>query len=151
MMRVPGERPHVQPPIAPKEVKAKEEAQEEAVSRPVPPPKEGNKGPELDARAIAVRMAALATEAKKKELSFEEIIQRAIDETGMTNPQAAMEEASRKLQKEIEDELDLIKSDKEMMEEAEAWQTFGEILEHELSQDQVSSFLEMLKDNIRNI
>ena len=150
-MRVPGERPHIQPPIAPKEAKAKEEAQEEAVSRPVPPPKEGNKGPELDARAIAVRMAALATEAKKKELSFEEIIQRAIDETGMTNPQAAMEEASRKLQKEIEDELDLIKSDKEMMEEAEAWQTFGEILEHELSQDQVSSFLEMLKDNIRGL
>ena len=150
-MRVPGERPHVQPPIAPKEAKGKEEAQEEAISRPVPPPKEGSKGPELDARAIAVRMAALASEAKKKELSFEEIIQRAIDETGMTNPQAAMEEASRKLQKEIEDELDLIKADKEMMEEAEAWQTFGEILEHELSQDQVSSFLEMLKENIRNI
>ncbi|MFA4967017.1 MAG: hypothetical protein WC624_02205 [Candidatus Margulisiibacteriota bacterium] len=151
MIQVPGGKPFIPPMASPKEVKPKEEVQEEAVSRPIPPPKEGNKGPELDARAIAVRMAALASEAKKKELSFEEIIQRAIDETGMTNPQAAMEEASRKLQKEIEDELDLIKSNKEMMDEAEAWQTFGEILEQELSQDQVSSFLEMLKDNIRNI
>jgi hypothetical protein len=151
MIRVPGERPYIQPPIQPKEAKAKEEAREEAVSKPVPPPKEGAKGPEFDARAIAVRMAALAAEAKEKELSFEEIIQKAIDETGMTNPEAALEEASRRLQKEIEDELTMIKSNKEMMEEAEAWQTFGEILEHELSQDQISSFLDLLKESVKGL
>jgi len=151
MMRVPGDRPHIQPPIQPKEAKAKEEVREEAVSKPIPPPKQGSKGPEFDARAIAVRMAALASEAKQKELSFEEIIQRAIDETGMTNPEAALEEASKRLQKEIEDELDHIKSNKEMMEEAESWQTFGEILEHELSQEQISSFLEMIKETVKGL
>ena len=151
MIRIPGERPHIQPPIQPKEAKPKEEVREEAVSKQVPPPKEGAKGPEFDARAIAVRMAALASEAKEKELSFEEIIQRAIDETGMTNPEAALEEASRRLQKEIESELDHIKSNKEMMEEAEAWQTFGEILENELSQGQIFSFLEMLKESVKGL
>ena len=151
MIRVPGERPHITPPIQPKEAKPKEAAAEEAVSRPVPPPKEGSKGPEFDARAIAVRMAALASEAKEKELSFEEIIERLIAETGMTNPESAVEEADRRLQKEIEDVLVRIKSNKELMEEADAWQAFGEILEHELSQEQVSSFLEILRESVRNI
>lgn len=151
MIRVPGDRPYITPPVSAKEAKPKEEVQEEAVSRPMPPPKEGNKGPQLDARAIAVRMAALASEAKQKELSFEEIIQRAIDETGMTNPEAAVEEASRKLQKEIEDELELIKSNKELMDESESWQTFGEILEHELNQEQISSFLDLLKESVKGL
>ncbi len=151
MMRVPGGSPQVPAPIPSKEVKPKEAVQEEAVSRPVPPPKEGSKGPELDARAIAVRMAALAYEAKKKELSFEEILQKVIEETGMTNPESALEEASRKLQKEIEDELDHIKSNKEMMEEAGAWQAFGEILEQELSEGQIKSFLDTLKESVRGI
>lgn len=153
MMRVPGERPHIQPPIMPKDAKKSEEVkQEEVFSRPTPPPKEGfTKGPELDARAIAVRMAALVHEAKEKELSFEEIVQKAIDDTGMINPQAALEEANRKLQKEIDDILEEIKSNKELMEEAEAWQTFGEILEKELSQDQVEGFLSVIKDSIRSL
>lgn len=152
-MRVPGERPHIQPPISPKEANKPQEAKpEEQASKPIPAPKEGfTKGPELDSRAIAVRMAALAHEAKEKEFSFEEIIQRAIDETGSTNPQAAMEEANRKIQKEIDDVLVAIKENKELMEEAEAWQEFANILEQELSEEQVSGFLDVIKDSIRSL
>ena len=95
--------------------------------------------------------AALAHEAEERHLSFEEVIQKAIDETGLTNPQAALEEANRRTQKEIEEVLEQIKLNKDLMEEAEAWQVFGEILEKELSQDQVSGFLDTLKDSLRSI
>ena len=152
MIRVPGDRPHVPPPITPKEVKPSPETKPEAQTKPIPPPpKESLSAPSLDSRAIAVRMAALAHEAKQKEFSFEEIIQRAIDEAGTTNPQAAMEEANRKLQKEIDDVLVAIKSNKELMEEAEAWQEFANILEQELSQDQIEGFLGVIKDSIRSL
>ena len=143
MIRVPG-----QGPVVP--WKKVEETTPE-IRKPMPAPKEGNKGPDFDARSIAVRMAALAVEAKEKELSFEEIIQRAIDETGMTNPEAAVEEASRKLHKEIEDEIEMIKSNKELMDEADAWKTFSEILESELSQDQISDFLGAIKESIKGL
>ncbi len=150
MIKVPGQGPYVPPPIPPKKGEKAEETTQE-IKRPAPQaPKEGGvKGPEMDARAIAVRMAALAHQAKEKELSFEEIVQRAIEETGMTNPQAAMEEANRKLQKEIEDVLEEIKSNKELMEEAEAWETFAQILEKELSEEQVENFLGIIKDSIK--
>jgi len=152
MIRVPGGSPQVPAPIPPKEAKPKEEVQQEQpVSRPVPPPKEGAKGPELDARAIAVRMAALAAEAKEKELSFDEILQKVIAETGMTNPESALEEASRKLQKDIEEEIDKIKSNKELMDEADAWQAFGQLLEEELNNEQIEGFLGMIKESIKGI
>jgi len=150
MIRVPGERPHVPPPITPKEAKPAEEVKPEVPRPVVPPPKEGVKGLEYDARAIAVRMAALAAEAKEKELSFEEIIQKVIEETGMTNPEAALEEANRKLQKEIEDLLEEIKANRELMEEAEAWEEFGRILE-QFSEETVEHFLGMLKDQLREV
>lgn len=153
MINIPGERPHIQPPIVPKEAKKSEEAKpEEYKSRPTPVPKEGfTHAPELDSRAIAVRMAALVQEAKKKELSFQEIIQKAIDESGMTNPQAALEEANRKVQKEIDDILVAIKGNKELMEEAEAWEEFANMLENELSEEQVEGFLGVIKDTIRSL
>ena len=151
MMRIPGQGGHVPAPLSSKDAKPKEAVPEEVYSRPIPPPKEGSKGPELDARAIAVRMAALAAQAKEKELSFEEIIERLIDETGMTNPQAAVEEADRKLQKEIEDVLQEIKSNKDLMEEAESWQTFGELLQNELNQEQIGSFLDLLKESVKGL
>jgi len=150
MMRVPGERPHVPAPVTPKEAKPAEETKPEAQRPVVPPPKEGVKGPEYDARAISVRMAALAAEAKDKELSFEEIIQRVIEETGMTNPEAALEEANRKLQKEIEELLEEIKANKGLMEEAEAWDEFGKILE-QFSEETVEHFLGMLKDQLKGL
>ena len=149
-MRVPGEKPYVPPPpITPKESKQAAEVKPESQTKPAPPPpKESLSAPSLDARAIAVRMAALAHEAKEKEFSFEEIIQRAIEETGMTNPQAALEEANRKLQKEIEDILEQIKSNKELMEEAEAWQEFAEVLSR-MNQEQVEGFLGLLHETIK--
>jgi hypothetical protein len=147
----PGEKPFV-PPITPKEVK-KEAAPEEKLS-PQPavkaPAQPGiGRGPELDAHAIATRLAVLASEAKEKELKFEDIIDRVIQETGMTNPQSALEEANRKLQKDIEEEIIKIKENKELMEEAEAWQQLEKMLLN-LSEEQAEGFLSLLQHTIRS-
>lgn len=106
---------------------------------------------ELDSRAIAVRMAALATDAKARDLSFEEIVEKVIKETGLSEVQAAMEEANRKVQKEIEDELDKIKENKELMEEAAAWQELANILEGGMSSDQIKQFLSLLDKEIMGL
>ena len=95
----PGEKPFV-PQITPKEIKPEKAPEEKltpqpAVKAPVQPGI--GRGPELDAHAIATRLAILATEAKEKELKFEDIIDRVIAETGMTNPQGALEEANRRV------------------------------------------------------
>ena len=150
MIRVPGERPHVPPPITPKEAKPAEEAKPEAQRPVIPPPKEGARGPEFDAKAIAVRMAALASEAKEKELSFEEIIQRVVEETGMTNPESALEEANRRLQKEIEEVIEQIKSNRDLMEEAEAWEEFAQVLE-QFSEETVEKFIGLVKETIKGL
>lgn len=107
--------------------------------------------PALDARGIAVRLAALATEAKRKELSMAKIIEQAIEETGITNPQAALEEVNKRLQKEIEAVLDEIKSNKELMEEAEAWTALGDLLESNLSQDQLQAFIDLVESQIKEM
>jgi len=146
----PGEKPFV-PPISAKEVKPEKGPEEKLAPRPAAaaPARPGiGRGPELDAHAIATRLAVLATEAKEKELKFEDIIDRVIQETGMTNPQAAMEEANRKLQKEIEEEIIKIKENKELMEEAESWQDFAEVLSR-MNEEQVEGFLGFLKETIR--
>jgi hypothetical protein len=146
----PGSKPFV-PPINPKEIKQERAAQEEkltpqpAVKTPAQPGI--GRGPEMDAHSIATRLAILATEAKEKELKFEDIIDRAIAETGLTNPQSALEEANRKQQKEIEDEIIAIKENKELMEDAEAWQEFAQLLSN-MNGEQVEGFLGLLKDTI---
>jgi len=146
----PGERPFI-PQITAKEIKPEKGPEEKltpqpAVKAPVQPGI--GRGPELDAHSIATRIALLATEAKEKELKFEDIIDKVIAETGMTNPQGAMEEANRKAQKAIEDEIIAIKENKELMEEAESWQEFAELLSN-MSGDQVEGFLGLLKQTIR--
>jgi hypothetical protein len=98
-----------------------------------------------------VTLAGLAKEAKEKLLSFDDILKKVMDETGITNPQAAMEEANKRLQEEIEATLDEIKQNKALMEEAEAWEAFAQILEGQLSQDQIKEFLNMLGDSVRGI
>jgi len=146
----PGEKPFV-PPISAKEVKPEKAPEEKLTPQPAvkAPTQPGiGRGPELDAHAIATRLALLATEAKEKELKFEDIIDRVIQETGMTNPQSAMEEANRKIQKEIEDEIVKIKENKELMEEAEAWQHFAQVLSR-MNEEQVENFLGLLKETIR--
>lgn len=151
MIRVPGQGPFVPPAIPPKDGKKAEETRPEPQKNIPQAPKEGVREPALDARAIAVRMAALAHEAEEKKMSFEEIIQKVIEETGILNPQAALEEANRRLQKEIDEELENIKNNKDLMEEAVAWQEFASILEQELSQDQVQEFLKDIKDSIHTL
>jgi len=155
MIRVPGEgKPHVPPPITPKEVgkEVKKEAKESARPGKAAPAKPGiGRGPELDARAIAVRLAALTAEAKKKEIAteeFERILQKVIEFTGLQEPEAAMEEANRKLQKEIELELEKIKKNKDLMDEADSWQKFAELLT-QMNKDQLESFLGLLKSEIK--
>jgi hypothetical protein len=146
----PGERPFI-PQITSKEIKPEKGPEEKLTSQPAvkAPLQPGiGRGPELDAHSIATRMALLATEAKEKELKFEDIIDKVIAETGMTNPQGAMEEANRKAQKAIEDEIIAIKENKELMEEAESWQEFAELLAN-MSEGQVEGFLGLLKDTIR--
>ena len=150
MMRVPGDKPFI-PPVSPKEVKPDKAAEEKpAAAKPVP---KGNigRGPEMDASAIAVRLAALATEAKEKEIAaddFERILEEAINLTGLKEPQAALEEANRRLQKEIELELQKIKDNKELMEEAESWQEFAKLLS-QMNEGQIENFLGLLKETIR--
>ncbi|MBU0687370.1 MAG: hypothetical protein KKB81_05920 [Candidatus Margulisbacteria bacterium] len=156
MVRVPGDKPHV-PQITPKEIKAepKGEKAEQAARGGQKIPNIG-KGPEYDtaaltsrAKATAGMLAALAVEAEKKELSFIDILERVMKLTGMNNPEAAMEEANRKLQKEIDEELDSIKANKDLMEEAESWQTFADLLESQLSENQVESFISLLKAEVK--
>ena len=147
MIKVPGEKPFVPHVTPPKEAKQGEKLTEQPVAKPSARPGIG-RGPELDAHAIATRLAVLAVEAKERELKFEDIIDRVIEETGMTNPQAAVEEANRKLQKEIEDELQRIKENKELMEEAETWQEFAGVLSR-MNEEQVEAFLGLLKETIR--
>jgi hypothetical protein len=147
----PGEKPFI-PPITPKEVKPEKGADEKLTPQPAvkAPAQPGiGRGPELDAHAIATRLAILASEAKEKELKFEDILDRVIEETGMTNPQSAMEEANRKMQKEIEEEVIKIKENKELMEEAESWQEFSEVLAR-MNEGQVEGFLGLLKETIRS-
>jgi len=148
----PGEKPFI-PPITPKEVKPEKAPEEKlAPQAPVKAPAQPGigRGPELDAHAIATRLAILATEAKEKELKFEDIIDRVIQETGMTNPQGAMEEANRRLQKDIEEEIVKIKENKELMEEAEAWQNFAEVLSR-MNEEQIEGFLGLLRETIRGL
>ena len=147
----PGEKPFI-PPISPKEVKPEKAPEEKIAPRPAvqPPARPGiGRGPELDAHALATRLAVLAAEAKEKELKFEDIVDRVIAETGMTNPEAAMEEASRRAQKEIEEEIVKIRENKELMEEAESWQEFAEVLSR-MSREQVEGFMGLLKETIRS-
>jgi hypothetical protein len=146
----PAERPFI-PPVTPKEVKPQKGPEEKLVQQPTvkaPTQPSIGRGPELDTHALATRLAILATEAKEKELKFEDIIDRVIQETGMTNPQGALEEANRKLQKEIEDEIIKIKENKELMEEAEAWQEFANVLAR-MNEEQIEGFLGLLKETIR--
>jgi uncharacterized iron-regulated protein len=100
---------------------------------------------------MAVRLAALAGEAKERELSMAKIIERAIEETGMTNPQAAMEEVNKHLQKEIDEVLNEIKNNKELMEEAEAWEALGDLLESNLTKEQAEAFIELVQGHIRGM
>jgi len=146
----PGEKPFV-PPISPKEVKPEKAPEEKLTPQPAvkAPSQPGiGRGPELDSHAIATRLAILATEAKEKELKFEDIIDRVIEETGMTNAQGAMEEANRKLQQEIEEEIVKIKENKDLMDEAESWQQFAEVLAR-MNEEQVTGFLGLLKETIK--
>ena len=147
----PGSKPFV-PPINPKEIKPEKAPEEKLTPQPAvkAPAQPGiGRGPELDAHAIATRLAILATEAKEKELKFEDIIDRVIEETGMTNPQSALEEANRKIHQEIEDEIVKIKANKELMEEAESWQEFAELLTN-MNGEQVEGFLGLLKETINS-
>lgn len=105
----------------------------------------------LDSHAMAVRLAALAVEAKEKELSMAKIIEHAIALTGMTNPEAAMEEVDKLVQKEIEEVLNDIKNNKELMEEAEAWEALGDLLESNLSKEQVDTFIGLVEEQIKSI
>ena len=150
MINVPSDKPFV-PQITPKEIKQSQPAEETQPSKPaIPIPKDAQigRGPELDSQAIAVRLAVMATDAKDKELKFEQIIQRVIDMTGLTNAQAAMEEVNRRMQQEIEETLNEIKSNKDLMEEAEAWQTFADVLEKKLSPEQLEAFFGIIRETI---
>lgn len=148
MTKIPPQKPPV-PPVPPRPQKP--EGEKGVAKKGAPIGKQGGelRPPELDARGIAVRLAALAHEAKERELSFDEIIEKVMKETGIKVPQAAMEEANRKLQEEIEEVLDQIKSNKELMEEEEAWQTFAELLESKLSLKQVNEFFGMIRESIK--
>ncbi len=152
MIRVPGHKPHIPPPQASQKDVGKEvrKAGDQAGKGARP---DIGRGPQMDARGIAVRLAALATEAKQKEIAaeeFERILEQVIQLTGLKEPQAAMEEANKKLQKEIELEMEKIKANKELMDEAQDWQKFGDLLS-QMNQEQVESFIGLLKTGISEL
>lgn len=150
-IHVPGDKPFV-PPINPKGIQPEVKPEEKLVQKPAvqPPARPGiGRGPELDAHALSTRMAILAAEAKEKELKFEDIIDRVIQETGLTNPQGAMEEASRRKQKEIEDEIIAIKENKELMDDAESWQLLEKMLLN-MNEEQARGFLGLLQETIKS-
>ncbi len=127
---------------------------EETKPQSTPLPSGNIKGADWDARGIATRLSVLAADAKKKEIdaeSFNRIIDEVMQLTGLTNPQAALEEANRKMQKEIDATLEEIKGNADLMDEAKAWQDFAELLEREFSQEQVTEFFGALKEQINNI
>ncbi|MBU0671551.1 MAG: hypothetical protein KJ732_00820 [Candidatus Margulisbacteria bacterium] len=153
MIQVPHNKPHVPPPITPKEIGKEIKKTEDQTSQQVKAaPKAGiGRGPEWDSASIAVRLAALATEAKEKEVQaedFKKILEEVVRLTGLKDPQAAMEAANERLQKEIEAELEKIKANKDLMEEADSWQKFGDLLA-QMNQEQVSAFVELLQNEIR--
>jgi hypothetical protein len=157
MIHVPSNKPHIPPPINPKEVgkeiENKPEQQAAKTAKPLPAKANIGRGPELDARALAVRLAALSTEAKEKEISgkeFKRILDEVVNLTGLKDPQAAMEEANKKLQKEISLELEKIKKNKGLMDEAQDWQNFAELLTS-MSKEQAESFMSLLKDSIQEL
>jgi hypothetical protein len=145
--------PSGQTPPPPPAVPPRKGGKEEGRRTEQPAPRSGgDKGlMPLDSHAMAVRLAVLATEAKEKELSMARIIEEAIERTGMTNPEAAMEEVNKKLQKEIEDILGDIKNNKQLMEEAEAWKALGDLLESNLSEDQAKAFIAMVESSIKGL
>jgi len=148
MIKIPSSGPTPPPQIPPKKG-GKEDA-----PRVYQQPQGGSsKGGimHLDSHGMAVRLAALATEAKEKELSMAKIIENAIERTGMTNPQAAMEEVDKMLQKEIDAVLNEIKSNKELMEEAEAWEALGDLLESNLTKEQAEAFIELVESQIKGL
>ncbi|MFH1684016.1 MAG: hypothetical protein ABIA67_03955 [Candidatus Margulisiibacteriota bacterium] len=154
MIQVPHNKPHIPPPIVPKDAgKEAKKADDQSSRQAKPLPAKANigRGPELDSRAIAVRLAALATEAKEKEVAgheFERILEEVIKLTNLKDPQAAMEAASKQLQEEIETELEKIKKNKDLMEEADSWQKFGDLLS-QMNKEQVEAFLGLLQSEIR--
>lgn len=119
---------------------------------PQPMARGGKEAPmPLDSHAMAVRLSVLAAEAKEKELSMARIVEEAIERTGMTNPEAAMEEVNERLQKEIDGVMNEIKSNKELMEEAEAWEALGDLLERSMTKDQAEAFIELVESQIKSI
>lgn len=155
MAGIPHSMPPMPPPIPPPAGKKGPGGSDEPARPAAPPPegvKSGGRGPDqMDSAAMAVALAAAMAKAKEKELSFEEIIQRLIEETGLTNPQEALEEANRKTQKEIEAELVKIRENKDLMEESEAWEEFAKILEQEMTQEQFQSFFGLLTEEIKGL
>ncbi len=147
MVNIPGQvPPPLSPQVPPKKLDESHETRRETAPARSSVGRDVNA---MDSQAIAVRMAALSMDAKEKELSFEDIVDKVIKETGLLNPQAAMEEADRKLQKEIELELEKIKESKELMEEAQAWQDLAELLESNLDEEQVNQFISLLEHEVK--
>lgn len=149
MVNIPGSvPPPTVPPIQPKKGETIQETKKDIAPSRSSVAREPYS---LDSQGIAVRMAALSMDAKEKEMSFEDIVAKVIKETGLIVPQAAMEEADKKIQKEIEAELEKIKSNKELMEEAQSWQELAELLEHNMTEDQIKQFVGMLESEIKGI
>jgi hypothetical protein len=150
-VKIPGSGGQV-PPLPP--MKPQRTTEETTKTKSTAPTGSELKGADWDARGIAARLSILASDAKKKDVdaeSFNRIIDEVMQLTGLKNPQAALEEANRKMQKEIEATVDEIKGNADLMDEAKAWQEFAELLEREFTKEQVTEFFGVLKEQIDNI
>jgi len=150
MIKIPeGSQPFQPPLVTPKDLGKKEAVDRQTPAKINPESVKGESRDitALDSHSMAVRLAALAREVETETMF--RIIQRAIEKTGLNNPQAAMEEINRRLQKAIDKELDNIKNNKELMEEAGAWQDLADILEREMTEEQAKTFADVLEGYIK--
>ncbi|MFH1542898.1 MAG: hypothetical protein ABIE84_07425 [bacterium] len=160
MIQVPSNKPHIPANVAKeasqqisKEVQKNEQVAKQSITKPVAPKITNiSRGPEMDSAALAVRLAALATEAKEvdKQRKFKEILEKVIELTGLKEPEAAMEEASKRLQEEIETELERIQANKELMEEAHDWEKFADLLAG-MGEEVAEGLIATLKESIREL
>lgn len=153
MIQIPSKPPsNIQPPI---NVKPQKSEGTKSEPRPVV-----NRGAQknvlqlsnrMDSGAIAAKLAFYASQEKDRELKFMEIIEREILRTGMRDPQKALEAANERLSGEIDSMIKKIKKNKDLMEEAKSWQDLAELLEQELSEEQVEGFLKMIESGVKEL
>lgn len=145
------------PPLPPegpgkKKVSGQSEGETPKTVRKEPPPGSSKEAVEfLEQQSLATKLQILARQVPHEDMPFPQFLKWAMDVTRAQNPQAAVEEVNRRLQKEIEDLVEQIKENKEWAEETAAWARLGDLLERELTPEQREQLENMLQEHLRSL